>query len=79
MGVILDRPSSIVTHHDKCTELPFVHQIQQARETLEKLLTLLQSALVERDRFVSHLYHAQGNTGERAKLPDSPTSKSKGV
>jgi hypothetical protein len=29
-------------------------QIQQARETLEKL-SLLQSAPVERDRFVSHL------------------------
>ena len=36
-----------------------IDQIQQARETLEKLLTLLQSAPVERDRFVSHLYQAQ--------------------
>ena len=36
-----------------------IDQIQQARETLEKLLTLLQSAPVERDRFVSHLYQAR--------------------
>jgi hypothetical protein len=34
-------------------------QIQQARETLEKLLTLHQSAPVERDRFVSHLYQSR--------------------
>jgi hypothetical protein len=33
-----------------------IDQIQQARETLEKLLTLLQSTPVARDRFVSHLY-----------------------
>jgi hypothetical protein len=32
-------------------------QIQEARKTLEKLLTLLQSAPVERDRFVSHFCH----------------------
>ena len=31
-------------------------QTQEARETLEKLLAILQSAPVERDRFVSHLY-----------------------
>jgi hypothetical protein len=31
----------------------------QARETLEKLLALLQLAPVERDRFVSHLYQAR--------------------
>ena len=36
-----------------------IDQIQQARETLEKLLTLLQSAPVERDRFVSHLYQSR--------------------
>jgi hypothetical protein len=36
-----------------------IAQIQQARETLEKLLALLQSAPVERDRFVSHLYQAR--------------------
>jgi hypothetical protein len=36
-----------------------IDQMQQARETLEKLLTLLQSAPVERDRFVSHLYQAR--------------------
>ena len=32
-----------------------IAQIQQARETLERLLTLLQSATPERDRFVAHL------------------------
>ena len=36
-----------------------IDQIQQARETLEKLLALLQSAPVERDRFVSHLYQSR--------------------
>ena len=36
-----------------------IDQIEQARETLEKLLTLLQSAPVGRDRFVSHLYQAR--------------------
>lgn len=48
-----------------------VDQIQQARGTLEKLLTLLQSAPVERDRFVSHLYQSR-----RAKLQESQASKS---
>jgi hypothetical protein len=41
---------------------PRVHtpgQIQEARKTLEKLLALLQSAPVERDRFVSQLYQAR--------------------
>jgi hypothetical protein len=36
-----------------------IDRIQQARGTLEKLLTLLQSAPVERDRFVSHLYQSR--------------------
>ena len=36
-----------------------IDQIQEATKTLEKLLTLLQSAPVERDRFVSHLYHSR--------------------
>jgi len=36
-----------------------IDQIQQARETLEKLLALLQSTPVERDRFVSHLYQSR--------------------
>ena len=36
-----------------------IDQIQRARETLEKLLTLLQSTPVERDRFVSHLYQSR--------------------
>ena len=34
-------------------------QIQETREILEKLLALLQSAPVERDRFVSHLYQSR--------------------
>jgi hypothetical protein len=36
-----------------------IDQVQQARETLEKLLTLLQSAPIESDRFVSHLYQSR--------------------
>jgi hypothetical protein len=38
-----------------------IDQIHRARETLEKLLALLQSAPVERDRFVSQLYPAQSD------------------
>ena len=36
-----------------------IERIQEARKTLEKLLTPLQSAPVERDRFVSHLYQSR--------------------
>ena len=36
-----------------------VERIEEARTVLEKLLTLLQAAPVERDRFVSHLYQAR--------------------
>jgi hypothetical protein len=36
-----------------------IEQIEQATETLEKLLTLLRSAPVERDRFVAHLYQSR--------------------
>ena len=36
-----------------------IDQIEQARETLEKLLSLLESTPVERDRFVSHLYQSR--------------------
>jgi hypothetical protein len=48
----------IVKYHDM-NRTVLIDQIQQARETLEKLLTLLQSTPVERDRFVSHLYQAR--------------------
>ena len=34
-------------------------QIQRTRAALEKLLTVLESAPVERDRFVSHLYQSR--------------------
>ena len=33
--------------------------LEQQEKPIEKLLTLLQSAPVERDRFVSHLYQAR--------------------
>jgi hypothetical protein len=36
-----------------------IDQIEQARSTLERLLSSLQSAPVERDRFVSHLYQSR--------------------
>ena len=36
-----------------------IDQIQHATETLEKLLSLLQSVAAERDRFVSHLYQSR--------------------
>ena len=45
--------------HDTVNRTAPIDQIQQARETLEKLLSLLQSAPVERDRFVSHFYQSR--------------------
>ena len=58
MQSLLDRPKDIVILHDvNCAAL--IEQIQEARKTLEKLLALLQSAPVERDRFVSHLYQSR--------------------
>jgi hypothetical protein len=54
----------IVKHHD-INRAALIDQIQQARETLEKLLALLQSAPVERGRFVSPLYQARRDTDER--------------
>src|SRR5258705_2813735 len=53
-----------------------IDQIQQARETLPKLLTLLQSTPVERDRFVSHLYQSRQKFGGRAKRLGNQESKS---
>ena len=53
-----------------------IEQIQEARKTLEKLLALLQSAPVERDRFVSHLYQARRayrRTCETAAKSATPT------
>ena len=50
--------ASIVKYHDM-NRATLIDQIQQARGTLEKLLTLLQSAPAERDRFVSHLYQSR--------------------
>ena len=59
VGTILDRPESIVILHDSINGVALIAQIEQTRATLEKLLTLLQSAPVERDRFVSHLYQSR--------------------
>ena len=50
--------ASIVKYHDM-NRAALIDQIEEARKTLEKLLALLQSAPVERDRFVSHLYQAR--------------------
>jgi len=36
-----------------------IEQIEEARKALERLLALLQSTPVERDRFVSHLYQSR--------------------
>ena len=36
-----------------------IERIEEARTVLEKLLTLLQLAPSERDRFVSHLYQSR--------------------
>jgi hypothetical protein len=53
-----------------------IDQIQQARETLEKLLTSLQSAPVERDQFVAHSIRPAESIVERAKPPQNPASAS---
>jgi hypothetical protein len=55
---LLDRPKDIVILHD-VNRAALIEQIQEARKTLEKLLALLQSAPVERDRFLSHLYQSR--------------------
>jgi hypothetical protein len=67
--------------HDTVNRTILIDQIQQARETLGKLLALLQSAPVERDRFVSHLYQSRpgGRTGGPAKQPGSPACRSSGA
>ena len=49
------------------------------RETLEKLLSLLQSTPDERDQFVSHLYQSRRETGGRVKQQGNPESKSSGA
>ena len=54
-------------------------RIKEARVILEKLLTLLQSAPPERDRFVSHLYQSRREYGEHAKLQADPACRSSGV
>ena len=48
----------IVKYHDN-EPTALIDQIQHATETLEKLLSLLQSVAAERDRFVSHLYQSR--------------------
>ena len=45
----------IVKYHDM-NRVTLTERIEEARKVSEKLLTLLQTAPVERDRFVSHLY-----------------------
>jgi hypothetical protein len=52
---------------------------EEARVILEKLLTLLQSAPPERDRFVSHLYQSRREYGEHAELQADPARRSSGV
>ncbi len=47
----------IVKYHDNEPSRP--DQIHRSREILEKLLTPLQPAPVERDRFVSHHYQSR--------------------
>ena len=49
---------NIVKYHDM-NRAALINQIQEATEILDKLSTLLQSALVERDRFVTHLYQSR--------------------
>jgi hypothetical protein len=48
----------IVKYHDM-NRATLIERIEEAGQILEKLLTLLQSTPVERDRFVSHLYQAR--------------------
>ena len=48
----------IVKYHDM-NRAALIEQIEEARTALEKLLTLLQSTSVARDRFASHLYQSR--------------------
>ena len=50
--------ASIVKYHDM-NRLTLIERIEETRTVLEKLLTLLQSAPLQRDRFVSHLYQSR--------------------
>jgi hypothetical protein len=68
--------NGIVILHDTVNRAALIEQIEEARQTLEKLLALLQLAPVERDRFVPTSIRPGGLTGERAKLPGSQASKS---
>ena len=54
-----DSQIDIEIFHDAVNRAALIDQIEEARQTLEKLLALLQSAPVERDRFVSHLYQSR--------------------
>ena len=69
----------IVKFHDNEPSGSVIDQIQQARETLEKLLSLLQSAPVERDRFVSHLYQSRREYRRACETLASQASKSSGA
>jgi hypothetical protein len=57
-GAITCKRMNIVKYHDM-NRTVLIERIEEAREILEKLLALLQSAPLERDRFVSHLYQSQ--------------------
>jgi hypothetical protein len=48
----------IVKYHDMNREL-LIERIEEARTVLERLLTLLQSTSVARDRFAFHLYQSR--------------------
>jgi hypothetical protein len=48
----------IVKYHDM-HRVTLIERLEEARTVLEELLTLLQSAPVERDRFISNLYQSR--------------------
>ena len=56
---------TIVKYHDM-NRVTLIERIEEARTVLEKLLTLLQSASSERDRFVSRLYREYRRAYETA-------------
>ena len=68
----------IVTYHDM-NRATLIERIEEARLILEKLLTLLRSAPVERDRFLPTSISPEESIGEHAKLPESRARKSSGT
>jgi hypothetical protein len=65
----------IVKRHDM-NRVSLTERIEEARTVLEKLLTLLQSAPLERDQVVVHLYQARREYRQTCETAGSLASSS---